>query len=264
MLRIIQFILQIFNKEARINERPPQRDFEIPDCDLVRDVQPGDIILYRFGGPDDFTGGVISHMTSSPYSHAEIHIKDGYDISATSNGVGFVDLYRYNLMGKKAVIGGVQPFTVDVFRAVNGLSREKRLIIESKAYKSILMPYDYFNLFAFPFLKTEKAVEMAGNDAYICSEHVAWCYDNAGIDLIKDSPESIEAPADLGRSDQVEYIGTYREGKKLSTNYANEFIDENYSDLQKLISTFMGLFSKRDEFYKGIYLNKSKLEGEST
>lgn len=265
MLRLIQFILEIFHKGSRLYSTPPRRDFDVAECDLSRDLMPGDIILYRFGGPNDFTGGAISHMTSSPYSHAEIHVKDGYDVSATSHGVGFVDLMKYNLIGKKPVIGsGEYPATIDIFRAPNGLSREKRLIIESKIYKSILMPYDYFNLFALPFLKTKKAIEMAGNNAYICSEHVAWCYSNAGIDLVKDKPESIEAPADIGLSDQIEYIGTYRRGVKLDTNFANEFIDENYSDLQKLVSKFIGLFSEKDEFYRGLYLNRSKLEGETT
>lgn len=262
MLRLIQFLLGLFNKDAKAKHYPPKRDFAVPVCDLVQDLQPGDIILYRFGGPDDFTGGVISHMTSSPYSHAELYIKDGYDISAGSHGVGFVDLYKFNLIGKKPIIGEEKPFRVDIFRAVNRLTREQRLIIESKAYKSILMPYDYFNLVGFPFIKTKRAVEMAGNEAYICSEHAAWAYANAGIDLVEGKPESIEAPADIGTSDRLEYIGTYDEGKKLSQNYANEFIDEEYSNLQKITSKFMGLFSERDEFYKGVYLNRAKLEAE--
>lgn len=256
MLKLIQLVLNIFMKEDKAKMSPPARDFEVPDCDLMRDLQNGDIILYRFGGPKDFTGGVITHITSSPYSHAELHIKDGYDISAGSHGVGFVDLLKFNVFDEKK-------FNVDIFRVPGGLPREKRLVIEAKAYQTVLMPYDYFNLAGFPYTKSEKAVAMSGNEAYICSEHVAWCYANAGIDLIKDRPEAIEAPADIGRSDQLEYVGTYVDGKKVEANFANEFMGEEWSMLQELSSRFMGLFTKVDEFYRGLYLNKTRLQGET-
>ncbi len=254
MLKFIQNVLNIIVPKDRAKMTPPSRDFEVPECDLVKDLKPGDIVLCRFAGPKDFTGGVITHITSSPYSHAEIHIKDGYDISAGSHGVGFIDLLKRNLVKKH---------NIDIFRVPGGLSRQKRLIIEAKAYQTVLMPYDYFNLVGFPYFKNKEAVAKSGNEAYICSEHVAWCYYNANIDLIKDRPESIEAPADLGRSDQLEYIGTYVEGMKTETNFANEFMGEEWSMLQKLVSKFMGLFTKKDEFYRGLYLNKEKLEGET-
>lgn len=257
MLKFVQEVLNIVLPKDKAKMSPPMRDFDVQDnFDLVRDLQPGDIILYRFGGPNDFTGGVISHITSSPYSHAELHIKDGYDISAGSHGVGFVDLLRQNIVEEKS-------YNVDIFRVPGGLPREKRLIIEAKAYQTVLMPYDYINLAGFPYLKDEKAVARSGNEAYICSEHVAWCYYNAGIDLIKATPEAIEAPADIGRSDQLEYIGTYVNGKKVVANFANEFMGEETAWLQELTSKFMGLFTKRDEFYRGLYLNKTKLEGET-
>ena len=254
MLKFVQEVLNIVLPKDKAKMAPPLRDFEVPECDLMRDLKSGDIILYRFGGPGDFTGGVITHITSSPYSHAELHIKDGYDISAGSHGVGFVDLLKENVAGK---------YNVDIFRVPGGLSRQKRLIIEAKAYQTVLMPYDYFNLAGFPYLKDEKAVARSGNEAYICSEHVAWCYYNANIDLIKNKPEAIEAPADLGRSDQLEYIGTYVEGMKTEANFANEFMGEEWSMLQQLVSKFMGLFTKKDEFYRGLYLNKQRLEGET-
>lgn len=262
LMYLIQQLLNWLGPEGKVSDKPLERKFDVPDCDLVRDVQPGDIIVYRFGSKDDFTGGIISHMTSSPYSHAELHIKDGHDISATSHGIGFVDLFQNNIKGKKAVIGGIQPFNVDVFRLKGGLSREQRLIIEAKAFESLLMPYDYINLAWFNYFTPEGAAKRAGNEAYICSEHVAWAYNNAGIDLIKDRPESIEAPADIGRSDVLEYIGTYVEGVKLQDDLRNKFLDEEYSNLQKLISTFMGLFSKKDEYYQGVAINKDLLEGE--
>lgn len=262
LMYLIQQFLNWIGPEGKVSDKPIKRNFEVPDCDLAKDVKPGDIVLYRFGGKDDFTGGIISHMTSSPYSHAEIHIKEGHNVSATSHGIGFVDLFRNNIKGKKAVIGGIQPFNVDVFRLKGDLTRDQRLIIESKVYKSLLMPYDYINLAWFNYLTESGAAKRAGNDSYICSEHVAWAYSNAGIDLIKDRPESIEAPADIGRSDTLEYIGTYVEGRKLKDDFRNRFMDEENSNLQKLISTFIGLFTKKDEYYQGVALNKSLLEGE--
>jgi hypothetical protein len=262
MLFIIQgFLRQFGNKVTHV---PPKRKFEVDyDSDYMKALQEGDIILYRFGGPRDFTGGVISHMTSSPYSHAEIHIKDGYDISAGALGVTFVDGYSHNVNGKKPVVGMKRLYPkMDIFRVKGGLTREQRLIIEAKAYQSLLLPYDYASLFFFPFIRPKSVARRAGNEAYMCSEITAWCYENAGIDLIKDSPAAIEAPGDLGRSDMVEYVGTFWRGQKLDGNYANEFLDEDHSLFSKLVSKLIGLFSKRDEYYQGVALNKKLLEGE--
>jgi hypothetical protein len=253
----------MYRNRNKIHMQPPERNFS-GDCDLKRDLKSGDIILYRFVGKNDISGGVISHLTSSPYSHAEIHIKDGYTIAATSNGLSFRDLLKYNIKQYKPSLGPSkkgQTLNVDLFRFKSGLSREQRLIIEAKALETLAMPYDYLNLFTFPFLSGKQALRKSGNDAYICSEHVAWCYKNAGIDLIEDKPEAIEAPADLGYSEKLTYIGTYVEGKKIESNYKNKLMNQEYSLLQKFISSLMGLFSKKDEFYKGLKDNKAVMGG---
>jgi len=265
MLFIIQGFLRQFVKREKVTHVPPERKFEVDyETDYMKTLQEGDIILYRFGGPKDFMGGVISHHTSSPYCHAEIHIKDGYDISAGSHGVSFVDGYAYNIYGRRPVVGIKKLYPkMDILRLKGGLSREQRLTIQAKAYQSLLLPYDYASLFFFPFAGPKAIARMAGNNAYMCSEITAWCYENAGIDLIKASASSIEAPADIGRSDLLEYVGTFWRGQKLVGEHQNEFIDEDYGLFQKLVAKLLGLFSKRDEYYEGLYLNKTMLEGES-
>lgn len=260
----IQRMLGKLSPKGKPTRVPPKRNFEVDEnSDFYKNLLPGDILLYRFGGKKDFTGGIICEMTSSPYSHSEVHIKDGYNISAGPQGITFVDGYKHNVIGKKAVVGKhVYRANIDIFRLKGGLSREQRLIIQAKLMQALLLPYDYINLAGFPFLRGKSAVKRAGNDAYICSESVAWSYKNAGIDIIKDKPESIEAPCDIGRSDILEYIGTFVAGKKIEGDHRNEFLQEEYSVLSKMVSNFLGLFSKKDEFYEGLYINKKLMEGE--
>lgn len=253
-MKAIQKIIGIFDKNNRVYSIPPKRNYDYDlDHPFVKDLEDGDIILYRFGGKKDFSGGVISSITSSPYSHVEVHVFDAYDISASTCGVTFTDLYKQAIMKEKSI---------DILRLKGGLSREERLIIFSKLSQAILKPYDYANLVGFPFLKGKAALRRAGNDAYMCSELTAWAYKNAGIDLIKDSPESVEAPADIARSNLLEYVGTYIKGEKIDGNHRNEFAGEEYSDMSKFTSKFIGLLSNKDEYYKGLYLNRILLDGE--
>lgn len=241
-----------FLSGKKAKDKMPKRKFDPTKYDLYNDIREGDIIVTRLEG--SFYGGVICHMTSSPYPHAEIHIEDGYVISATPHGVGFVDEIKDNIKRKGRL---------DVLRLKDGLTREQRLIIQEKAYETLLKPYDYFNLVSFPFMSDEKAAQYSGNRAYICSEHVSWTYKNAGIDLIAKRPEAIEAPVDIAKSDALVYIGTYENGNRMNGEFRNEFIDEEISWLQKLASKFMGIFSKRDEYYEGLEINRSKMLGET-
>lgn len=252
MMKQLQKALD-FLSGNKAKKTPPRRVFDPKMYDIYNDLQKGDIIMKRMTGT--FYSGVICHMTDSPYSHAEIHIEDGYVISATPHGVGFVDEVEENAKGKN---------TLDILRLKDGLTREQRLIIEAKSYKTLLRPYDYINLVSFPFMSDKKAAKYSGNKAYICSEHVSWAYKNAGIDLIANRPEAIEAPADIAKSDALEYIGTYEDGnKKLEGNYRNKFIDEEISWLQKLSAKFMGIFTKKDEFYQGLEVNRSEMLKDS-
>jgi uncharacterized protein YycO len=226
------------------------------NCDLIKTLQPQDIVLYRFNN-EDFLGQIIAHFTSSPYSHAEIFMWDGYTITAASNGVGFIDLYQKNIQG--------QPFIgkhmVDIFRVKGGLTREKRLIIQSKALQSVMRPYDYKNLMTFPFISEKDAIECAGNQAYICSELVSWTYKNAGIDLIANRLESLEAPADIARSSILDYIGTFEEGKKVDKDVRNELYKQSFNVEKEFLAHGIDIISKRDEFYAGMKINNAIQEG---
>lgn len=244
-MTIIQALIEFLGN--KVNKKPPVRLF-VPECDLYNDLQKGDIVAVRTS--DTFYSAIISEFTKSPYSHVQIHTEKGYAISAEMNGVGFIDMIEQNLKGIK---------DVDIFRLKGGLSREQRMMVESKAYKSILIPYDYEHLVSFPFLSSTGAAKYSGNKAFICSEHVAWCYYNAGIDLVADKPEAVEAPVDIAKSDALEYIGTYINGEKLDGNHFNDFMDVEISFIGKLTSKLLGLFSKKDEFYAGLYFNKSKM-----
>lgn len=245
ILTMIQALIEFLGN--KVNDKPPKRLFS-PECDLYKDLEKGDVIMVRTSST--FYSGIISEFTNSPYSHSQIHTENGYVISAEMNGIGFLDMIERNMKGIKEV---------DILRLKNGLSREQRMMIESKAYKSILTPYDYIHLVKFPFLTSSGAAKYSGNKAFICSEHVAWCYHNAGIDLVADRPEAVEAPVDIAKSDALEYIGTYVEGSKVDGNYLNKFMSNEITFLQKLTSRLIGLFAKKDEFYAGLEINKSKM-----
>jgi len=222
----------------------PPREHDIPKNDLSRDLKVGDIVLPRISGSSAWISGVICHFTSSPYYHVEINVKDGYNISANGTGVGWNDIY-------------VKPI-FDLFRFKGGLDRTQRLMIYAKAAQSILKPYDYTHLFGFPFVKRKSAVRKAGNDAYICSELTAWIYDEIGLPLIGDIPTSMTAPADIGHSDALEYVGAYKNGWKIVAE-PNEFLSEDKEIIGKKASKFLEAISTRDEYYEGLYLNRDKM-----
>lgn len=218
--------------------------------DLTEALLPGDIILYRMR-KRHFFDGVVCNFTSSPYPHVEVHLENGYDIAATSTGVGYVDIFKR---------ASQKNWRCDVVRVKKGVSREKKLQLIGKAAKSVLMPYDYANLIFFPFIKGKGAVRRAGNDAYICSELTAWLFSEIGIKTITyDRPEAIYAPADFGFSPLLDYVGTFEGGDRIEGYYRNSFLPEENRELGKLMSKFMSAFSKKDEFYAGQAENRDKL-----
>jgi hypothetical protein len=252
---ILQGLVNQFDSSERVAVVPPPRDIPMDmNSDFVKTLQPCDIVLYRFRGEKDIIGGVTAYITSSPYSHAEVVIENGYTISAASHGITFIDVFKQNL---------VNGHHLDIFRLNRLITREERIIIQGKALKTIAMPYDYANLVLFPFIGKKKAIQLSGNLAYMCSEHVAWCYDNASISLITGRPTAIDSPADLGRSNVLNYIGTFVDGKKVAGDFRNEFTDEKFSAATQIIANIMGLASNKDEYYKGLYLNKTLLEGKA-
>lgn len=213
--------------------------------DLTTNLLKGDIILHR--ASRKFISSLISDLTNSPYSHAEIYIGDGWCVSAEAKGITFSD----NLNKK----------FVDVMRLKEGLTRDKRGIILEKAYQSLAKPYDYLLLVGFPFIGPKSAARRAGDVAYICSELTAWCYKEAEIDLIPGLPEDIEAPADIAKSDKLDWIGAWnkslkKEDAKLNVRHP---IQGKHHWLAKLIIKIIKPLTLRTEYEKSIRLKQEKI-----
>jgi hypothetical protein len=247
-------IVQKLTGDAMPVSEFPARNFHVEN-DLTKEIRRGDIIAVRVN-PKSFSSVVISHFTSSPYSHVEVHLTDGYDISANSTGVGYVDLFKHSLK---------EGYRVDVFRTFKELGREKELMLLGKASKAVLLPYDYTHLILFPFLLSgsKLSLKKSGNDAYICSELTAWLYNEIGIPAVQMSPEAVVAPADFGYSALLGYVGTFEKGIRLPHSYRNEFFDDEKTAYGRFFSSMLKLLSSKDEFYKGLYLNRDKMNNEN-
>lgn len=211
---------------------------ELPNTPLMKELNQADILLFRWKGPRDFLGGSIGYFTNSPYSHAEVYLSNGFALSAGSHGVGYEDLLKAS-------------GDIDVFRYEN-LTREQRLIIQAKAQQSLLHPYGFANLILFPFAGKRLIARWTKNNAYICSEVTAWVYKEAGIDLVPGKLEAIEAPADLARSKELSYKGTFHlpTGNKISDNSRFKCLSyQTYSKKVIRIGNIIKFLSKRDEGY---------------
>lgn len=230
----MQLILNKFFNKGKNKIPKREKDFDHP---LLKILKPCDVIVKRFSGEKDFMGSIIAHYTSSPYSHAEIHLYDGIVVSAEATGVLYVD----SLKRKNAKI--------DIFRYLK-LTREERLIITAKAHQSVFKPYHYANLLYYPFMTDKQAAKWSKNEAYICSENVAWCYKEAGIDLVPESPEAAEDPSDLANSKVLKYFGTYdvETGKIISMEAKNKLlVDQKYNKHAKKVSAIIKFLSELDK-----------------
>jgi len=223
--------------------------FETPN-DLMKDIRDFDIVLYRVHSKEDFLGNVISEITSSPYSHATLNISSGYVISADGGGVGYDDILTnsYNVV-------------VDVMRLDRELTDVEKIGLITKAKEQLLKPYNYFNLLDFPYLTDKQVLQFGGGTSFICAELVSYLFKYVNIDLIINKEEAREAPCDIGRSDILDYVGTYSFGKKLEQNFRNEFIADYENELAEFVARFMGLFSNVDEFYKAAKESKTLFAG---
>jgi hypothetical protein len=214
---------------------------------LTQVLKPGDILLYRAHG-HQLLGNLISTFTDSPYSHAEVYVGDGWSVDAAAIGV--------------TLSMGMHKEIVDVFRLKGGLTDHQRRIVVGKAYQSLARPYDYFLLFAFPFFTRKMAARRAANGAFMCSENVAWCYHEAGIDLGgKGTPVAMEAPADLGASKLLDWLGFYDRAKKVPDGVRNKphRIQGKPNWFSRLlIKLFADPFSVRDEYYSQLQKSQAR------
>ena len=208
---------------------------------LTRFLKKGDIILYR-GDLRRFLAALIMEFTRSPYAHADIYIGEGWSISAEAYGLTLHDHCNTGF--------------IDIMRLKGGLAGEARDIVLGKAYQSLTKPYEYLGFLGFPFGSQKAAAKRSANEAYICSENVAWCYKKAGIDLIEGKPESIEAPADLAHSDKLEWLGCWRMGNPVKDAAIHRFHSDQLNSKGRfakwLVKNVADPLSQRDEHYRRI------------
>jgi hypothetical protein len=203
-------------------------------------MQKGDVILYRAEG-NQILGGLESDITDSPYSHAELYTGKGWSIEAGNWGVSFSKAF-HTYKG------------VDIFRWKGGLSADQQNQLAKTAYRELAAPYYYIDLFAFPYLSRKTAAKMAANGAFICSELVAWCYDQIGLNPVDNNlPVTIDAPADLGISDHFDWLGCYNNSVKIDgieRNVWNDALQGKPNWLAKLIVALLVTpFSNKQEYY---------------
>jgi hypothetical protein len=217
------------------------------DDGLTRALQPGDIILYRAHGRQ-LLGNLITTFTDSPYSHAEVYVGEGWSVDAS--GIGLT------------LSKGMHNDLVDVFRLRGGLGAEQRRIIVGKAFQSLARPYDYFLLFGFPFFTSAMAARRAANAAFICSENVAWCYAEAGLDLSgRGAPTAMEAPADIGCSRLLEWEGFWDRARPVADAQRNEWHARQGRPnilARIVIRLFANPLSCRDEYYRQLHASQER------
>jgi hypothetical protein len=233
------------------NLTPPARSphWDNDPTDLMRVAQPFDVALYRVHHKEDFLGNIICHITDSPYEHAVMVIPEGYVVSADAGGIGYDDLYFGDNI-------------IDLFRLNRSMTQDEQNTLLVRVKEAIGKPYDYWNLLDFPYLTQEQALQMSGGTSFICSELVAWIFEGIGVEFVKDKTIAKEAPADLGLSDILEYMGTFDHGKRVDGNWRNRFIGDYNNILSDFVADFMDLFSKVNQFYVGKENSKTFLVGK--
>ena len=183
-------------KRIRVRPEPPQRSA------LTELLQPGDIVLHREQG--DLIGTLTTHFTASPYSHVDLYYGAGWSLSTEAQGISFVTTDRD---GKAFV---------DLCRYPDLSVNEVGQVLAA-AHATLASPYEFELLFGFPFLTPAAAVRRSANRAYICSEHVAWAYRKAGVNLVsKQRPLAAIAPADLAQSSKLCYVASFHRGARVA------------------------------------------------
>jgi hypothetical protein len=225
-----------FRKEC-ITKIP--RRIESPLTDLL---QPGDIVLYRALGYQ-VLGGLIGDITDSPYSHCELYARDGWTIEAGIHGVSYSD-------GMHGYTGGI-----DVFRWKGGLTEAQRRRIVAAGEKEIGDPYQYTLLLFFPYLSRKALARRAAIHSFICSELAAYAYLANGLDACANKePDAADAPADIGLSPNMDWLGCYAESHEVSDARRNVWNDriqgrQNWFD-KALVALLVDPFSKREVYYE--------------
>jgi hypothetical protein len=132
---------------------------------------------------------LIQIGTVSRWNHAFIYIGDGKIIEAMpSKGITISDISKYKKIA---------------WNQHQGLNDDQRMQIAKKAKDLIGTTYGFLDIFilglrilGLKFLGGKFLEKLAMRQGIICSELVAICYQNAGVDLIE-KPEYLVTPGDL-------------------------------------------------------------------
>ena len=209
------------------------------------DAKPGDILLHRHTN-QDFLGEVITKITHSEYSHAEVYYGEGWSLSAEGRGVMAVQCDR----GGKSFVDLCRHVDLDAGDAEEAGARET---IVRAAAQRLGDPYDVATLVMFPFMGRTEIERAAKNDAAICSELVADAYREAGLRLSDRVYTPEVAPADISRGGKVRLVGSYLgstkvEGTQLDVYDRRQGTDQ--FDAANVISFMIRLFSSVDDEYE--------------
>jgi cell wall-associated NlpC family hydrolase len=213
------------------------------DSDFVRTLKLGDVILVRTPRYE-FINSLIAQFTRSPYSHVAVYVGDGWCVSAGPRGVTLDE----KLINKH----------VDVMRLKDGPTERQLDVLIENAYESIGKPYDFLRLFGFPYRAWKSAAETGRTKAFICSEHTAWSFSQAGIELVSSEadPGSILAPADIAHSDKLDWVGSWDEGRKVEEAVANRASDrrgESSRIARIVIRMIADPYSNKDDHYRELH-----------
>lgn len=203
-------------------------------------LRPGDVVLHRDQG--DLLGGLIGHFTASPYSHAELYWGGGWSLSAEAHGIAFAATDR----GGRAFVDVCRHPGLDAGRA-------RRLLAAARA--TLARRYEFTLLFGFPYLSRRALLRRAANRGYICSEHVAWAYRQAGLILVPGRLQSAQAPADLAHSKALRYVASFHGEERVTDAQLSRFHPRQGRRNRlavALIELFANPVSLRDEYYRGL------------
>ncbi len=221
------------------------------DTEATRFLQKGDVLLYR-GAKNDMVAAGICLFTDSPYSHAEIYVRDGWSIGALEDGIG----YDY-AVGEGKAVGSSDPAWIDVFRYRGGLTavQQDALIGDDRA--QLGKPYGILpGIIEFPFPRAWEFVPKASYRAFGCSMLVSFCYEKIGLPLAA-TAAPLQAPADIGHSPRLQYVASVY-GGVLRMDKAR-FVNEDDPEVQAgawnwlarfLVDRIIDPLSSRTEFYR--------------
>ena len=140
------------------------------------------MITLQFVSDDSIASDLIAWYTRSIYTHVDIVRPDGWLLGARANGGVKVRSPTYRTFKRKK-------------RFVTTLSTEQETKFWNAATAQIGKPYDWTGIVAFIADRNWRHP-----DHWFCSELVAWCFEQAGVPLLRVAGADKVTPRDLTTS----------------------------------------------------------------